>query len=186
MEDIKDKDTLNHACELDPRYQNLMTAFQQAVKRENIEQIQTYLLILLISHKLLAEEQALFDRYRLSEGKLSVLLLLKSAPQNQLSPSEIAEATRVTRGTITGLLAGLERDGYVVRRDYPSDGRRCTIQLTGQSRGVIDQLLLERFRYIEKVFACFTPAELAEQRALIEKLNHQLMKDSFMAGGFEE
>lgn len=185
MTDLKDKDTLNHACELDPRYQNLMAAFRQAVQRENIEQVQTYLLILLISRKLLAEEQALFDRYNLSEGKLSVLLLLKHAPHNQLTPSEIAEATQVTRGTMTGLLAGLERDGYVARTDYPSDGRRCTIQLTEQSLGVIDQLLLERFQHIEKVFACFTPAELAEQRALIEKLNYQLMKDSFVDGSVE-
>jgi DNA-binding MarR family transcriptional regulator len=179
MNDIKDKDTLNHACELDPRYQNLMAAFRQAVKRENIEQIQTYLLILLISRKLLAEEQALFDRYNLSEGKLSVLLLLKNAPQNQLTPSEIAEATQVTRGTMTGLLAGLERDGYVTRSEYPSDGRRCAIQLTERSLEVIDQLLLERFQHIEKLFSCFTPAELAEQRTIIEKLNYQLIKDSF-------
>jgi DNA-binding MarR family transcriptional regulator len=179
MENIKDKDTLHHACELDPRYQNLVAAFRQAVKRENMEQVQTYLLILLISRKLLAEEQALFDRYNLSEGKLSVLLLLKNAPQNQLTPSEIAEATKVTRGTMTGLLAGLERDGYVVRREYPSDGRRFTIQLTEQSLGVIEQLLLERFHHIEKLFACFTPSELDEQRTIIEKLDYQLLKDSF-------
>lgn len=179
MENIKDKDTLQHACQLDPRYQNLMAAFQQAVKRENMEQVQTYLLILLISRKLLAEEQALFDRYNLSEGKLSVLLLLKNAPQEQLTPSEIAEATQVTRGTMTGLLAGLERDGYVVRQEDPNDGRRFTIQLAEQSLGVMEQLLQERFHHIEKLFACFTPAELEGQRALIEKLDYQLLKESF-------
>lgn len=177
MDDKKDKETLIHTCQLDPRYQTLMAAFRQVVQQENNDPIQTYLLILHISRKLMAEEQALFDRHNLSEGKLSVLLLLKNAPQNQLSPSEIAEATQVTRGTMTGLLAGLVRDGYVVREEDPSDGRRYTIQLTERASDVIHQLLLERFQHIEKLFACFTTSELAKQRALIEKLNHQLMLD---------
>ena len=174
MDSKLDKETLIHSCQLDPRYQMLMAAFQQAVQHENIDSIQTYLLILHISHKLVAEEKALFDRHNLSEGKLSVLLLLRNAPQNHLSPSEIAEATQVTRGTMTGLLAGLVRDGYVVRGEDPSDGRRHTIRLTERGSDVIDQLLLERFQHIEKLFACFTTSELANQCALIEKLSHQL------------
>ena len=181
MDNLKDKDTLHQVCELDPRYQNLIGAFRQTLKREDIDRVRTYLLILLISCKLLAEEQALFKRYDLSEGKLSVLLLLKNAPQNQFTPSEIAEATQVTRGTMTGLLAGLERDGYVIRKEYPNDGRRCTIQLTEQSISVMDQLLLERFQHIEKLFACFTPSELNEQCAIIEKINYQLKKDNIIA-----
>src|SRR5512146_625485 len=160
MVDKKGKESLYYPCDLDPRYQNLRAAFQQAVKRENIEQVNTYLLFLLISRKLLAEEQALFDRYHLSEGKLSVLLLLKNTPGNQLTPSEIAEATQVTRGTMTGLLAGLERDGYVLRRDDPRDGRRCSIQLAARSAAVLDQLLLERFQHIRALFSCFSQTEL--------------------------
>jgi len=174
MDDKKAAGTLIQTCQLDPRYQTLMAAFQQVVQREAIEPIQTYLLILHISRKLVAEEKALFDRHNLSEGKLSVLLLLRNAPQNQLSPSEIADATQVTRGTMTGLLAGLGRDEYVVRGEDPSDGRRHTIRLTERGSEVIDQLLLERFQHIERLFACFSASELATQCALIEKLNHQL------------
>ncbi len=178
MGDKKDQETLIYTCQLDPRYQILMTAFQQVVQRENDDPVRTYLLILHISRKLLAEEQALFDRHNLSEGKLSVLLLLRNAPQKQLSPSEIAEATQVTRGTMTGLVAGLVRDAYVVRGKDPNDGRRYRVQLTERGSDVIDQLLLERSRHIEKLFACFTPSELATQCALIEKLNHQLAREA--------
>jgi len=170
--------TRNIPCELDPRYKNLLAAFQQVVKQEKIEQVKTYLLVLLISSKLLAEEKALFAQYNLSEGKLSVLLLLKNAPQHQLMPSEIAEATNVTRGTMTGLLAGLELDGYVVRKDDPVDGRRCAIQLTQATDAIIDQPLLDRFRHIETLFSCFSQHELEEQRGIIDKLNHQLVKES--------
>ena len=175
--------THNNACELDPRYQNLLEAFRKVAKRENIEQVKTYLQVLLISRMLLAEEQALFDGYNLSEGKLSVLLLLKSAEQNQLTPSEIAESTKVSRGTMTGLLAGLERDGYVMRQDDPGDGRRCTVKLVKSSEEIIDQLLLERFNHIDKLFSCFNQTELDGQRAIIEKLNNQLARDNLVEEG---
>ncbi len=169
----------NHPCELDPRYQNLLAAFQEAARGdENIEQVKTYLLILLISSKLLAEEKALFDRYNLSEGKLSVLLLLKNAPDHRLTPSQIAEATRVSRGTMTGLLAGLERDGYVARKDDPVDGRRCAIQLNKSAGAAIELLLQERFRHIGTLFSCFNESELKQQRGIIDKLNHQLIQES--------
>jgi DNA-binding MarR family transcriptional regulator len=75
---------------------------------------------------------------------------------------------------MTGLLAGLVRDAYVTREDDPSDGRKHLIQLTERGLTTIDQLLQERVQHIEKVFACFGPSELADQCALIEKLNHQL------------
>jgi DNA-binding MarR family transcriptional regulator len=165
-------ESLAHACRLDPRYQSLMAAFQEFVQGESLDSIQTYLLILHISRKLIAEEKALFDQYKLSEGKLSVLLLLRKAPQKQLSPSEIAEASRVTRGTMTGLLAGLVRDAYVTREDDPSDGRKHLIRLTKHGLAAIDEVLQKRVQHIEQVFACFSPSELADQCALIEKLNH--------------
>ena len=39
MDDKKDKYSLIQACEFDPRYQNLVAAFQQALQRENIEKL---------------------------------------------------------------------------------------------------------------------------------------------------
>jgi DNA-binding MarR family transcriptional regulator len=174
MDDRNGQETLISTCEFDPRYRNLVNAFRQALQRDTVDPVQAYLLILHIARRLLAEEQALFDRYHLSEGKLSVLLLLRNAPEQPLAPSEIAEATRVSRGTMTGLLAGLERDGLVVRANDPQDGRRCAILLAPHTAAVIDQLLLERYALIERLLACFSPAELEQQRAFLEKLNRQM------------
>jgi DNA-binding MarR family transcriptional regulator len=75
---------------------------------------------------------------------------------------------------MTGLLAGLVRDAYVTREDDPNDGRKHLIQLTDKGADVIERVLVERVRHIEQVFACFSPSELADQCALIEKLNYQL------------
>src|SRR6266699_1966756 len=82
---------------------------------------ETYLYFLRIASDILAQQQAFFGRYDLSEGKLVVLQLVRQAPQHRLTPSALAEAAGVTRGTMTGLLAGLERSGLVKRTQHPED-----------------------------------------------------------------
>jgi len=82
--------------------------------------------------------------YGLSEGKFYVLCYLLSTEifdQADPSPSDIAEHLGVTRGTITGLLDGLERDGYIVRLDDSNDRRALRIRMTDKARAFIDEFL---------------------------------------------
>ena len=82
--------------------------------------------------------------YGLSEGKFYVLgyLLSEETRQNpDPSPSDIAENLGVTRGTITGLLDGLERDVYVVRLDDSHDRRAVRIRMTDKARHFLDDFL---------------------------------------------
>ncbi len=68
--------------------------------------------------------------YRLSEGKFVLLFLLRDLPEG-LAPHELAERAGVTRATITGLLDGLERDGFLARHDDKEDRRswrRCRLR----------------------------------------------------------
>lgn len=70
-----------------------------------------------------------FARYGLSMGKFTVLMQLLQAGKQGLTPSKCAERAGVTRGTITGLLDGLEREGWVRRQPHTVDRRMLTIQL---------------------------------------------------------
>ena len=83
---------------------------------------ETYWFFLQMARQALAAQQAFYDRYGLSEGKLVVLLLLQQAPHYRLAPSVLAEVAGVKRATITGLLAGLERSGW---------SNACRTQKTG-------------------------------------------------------
>ena len=59
--------------------------------------------------------QEALEPYGLSEGRFFVLCCLFSEEivgRKDPSPSEIAEQLGVTRATVTGLLDGLERDGF--------------------------------------------------------------------------
>lgn len=80
----------------------------------------------------------------LTEGKFYVLVYLFSeelTAQEDPSPSDIAENLGVTRGTITGLLDGLEREGYVERCHDSRDRRALTIKMTDKTRQFLDGFL---------------------------------------------
>src|SRR2546430_3339822 len=119
----------------------------------------TYLLLLWVARDVFATQQAFYDRFELSEGKIVVLLLLRQAPHYRLTPSALAEAAGVTRGTITGLLACLERSGLVKRTEHPEDGRMFTIELTQQALALFEQILPERIHRIKEFMASLTEEE---------------------------
>ena len=82
--------------------------------------------------------------FGLSEGKFYVLGFLLSEEtrhQDDPSPSDIADNLGVTRGTITGLLDGLERDDYIERYDDTHDRRAIRIRMTDKARLFIDEFL---------------------------------------------
>lgn len=177
MSDNFGKEAQDTRCDLTPRYKNLLAEIRLASNKPELEQnelagIETYLLFLQVAAQGLGGCQAFLDQFALSEGKLSVLLLLKNTPHQSLTPSEIADGACVTRGTITGLLAGLERDGYIVREEDPRDGRKAVIMLTRRAKEAIQKLMTERFTHIQDTISGFTPEEMRQLRALLEKLNY--------------
>ena len=70
----------------------------------------------------------------LSEGKFKILMLLFDAKDHSLSPTELAKQSNVTKATITGLLDGLVRDGFVSRTHQNKDKRKISIELTKRKR----------------------------------------------------
>ena len=156
-----------------PRYQVL---FDLACHMPEVDaaSVRTYFLFLKVAHDVFAAQQAFYDRFELSEGKMVVLLLLHQAPHYRLTPSALAEAAAVTRGTMTGLLTGLERSGLVKRTDHPEDGRMFSIELTKPALELFEHMLPERFNYIAEFMSSLTEEEQHQLRALLEKMNRGL------------
>lgn len=96
--------------------------------------------------------------HRLSESKFVLLLLLLDASDG-LAPFALAERAGVTRATITGLLDGLERDGFVARHADPEDRRRISVRLTEQGQSKARDLIDEHTRWIASLFAGFDEGE---------------------------
>lgn len=107
--------------------------------------------------------------HRLSEGKFVILFLLNDQPEG-LSPHELADRAGVTRATITGLIDGLERDGFVERRSGLNDRRKIAVVLTETGRKTAGNLLGEHSGWIASLFAGFSADEHQTFHTLLQRI----------------
>lgn len=95
----------------------------------------------------------------LSEGKFKILMLLFDAKDHSLSPTELAKQSNVTKATITGLLDGLVRDGFVSRTHQNKDKRKISIELTKREKEQLKQFLPGHFSKISAVMENYSDEE---------------------------
>lgn len=107
--------------------------------------------------------------HNLSEGKFVVLFLLHGQPQG-LPPHELADRAGVTRPTITGLLDGLERDGFLARHGDLQDRRKVSIRLSPKGEATARTLFTEHTRWIGTLFEGFSPDERDQFSALLQRV----------------
>ncbi len=101
----------------------------------------------------------------LSESRFLLLALLDDRPDG-LPPHELADAAGVTRATITGLLDGLERDGFVSRRPSLEDRRKTSVSLTPRGQSTLARLLDDHTTWIVSLLSDLG----SEERQLLSAL----------------
>jgi DNA-binding MarR family transcriptional regulator len=112
----------------------------------------------------------------LSEGRFVLLFLLRDRPDG-LAPHVLADRAGVTRGTITGLLDGLERDGLVRRTADPEDRRRVRVMLTTSGEAVTARAFQEHAGWIAGLTAGLSAEEQADLVRLLGKLRAGLASE---------
>jgi DNA-binding MarR family transcriptional regulator len=80
----------------------------------------------------------------LSIATFNVLMILEGA-ETSLCPWQIGERLLVTRGTVTGLLDSLEKQGLIRRVPNPEDRRSLQVELTAKARKLLGGLCGEHF-----------------------------------------
>ena len=109
------------------------------------------------------------QRLGIHPGQHFVLLHMSRAKEIP-SQAKLAEEMDVSPALVARTLKQLEGGGYIRRADSMSDGRRNEIAITEKGEGVL-QDGLEIFRDVDKrSFAGFTPQEIDQFEALLEKL----------------
>ncbi len=112
-----------------------------------------------------------------SAARYQILMGLWASKADGIAHKDIVAAMGVTRATVSGLMAALERDGLVKSHVDGEDRRKLIARLTMKGEAVIKkqhELNLARFR---AVFASFSLGELASLTALL----HQF-RDAFDIG----
>jgi DNA-binding MarR family transcriptional regulator len=92
-----------------------------------------------------------------SESQFMHLLALNG----DMSPSQLAQQSGLTSGTVTGVLDRLEKLGFVRRENHPSDRRKVVVVLDEAAvRSAMEPFYADQGRALAAVIDRFTTAEL--------------------------
>jgi len=90
-----------------------------------------------------------------------------------MNMKDLAAATLVTKGTLTGIVDRLEKKG-IVRREVPPNNRRSFIVLlTDEGEALFHQVFPVHVAYLQARFERLTPDELNQLHQLLRKLQKQ-------------
>ncbi|WP_130860347.1 MarR family winged helix-turn-helix transcriptional regulator [Gracilibacillus phocaeensis] len=114
--------------------------------------------------------QSYFAKYGLSLNKFNILMLLYRAPKNELFPSELANSVGLTRGTVTGLLDGLEKQEWVKRKHSSVDRRKLTIKLTESGKERLVDMLPNHYYRTSALLDNLSTGEKESLKHILEKI----------------
>lgn len=111
--------------------------------------------------RLLRRVRAADAESRLSASRLSALsVLVYGGPR---SVGELASAEQVTAPTMSRLVTGMERDGYVRRKPDAADGRRVRVEVTASG---VRKLERARRRRVERLAGLIGDLPVEEREAV--------------------
>jgi DNA-binding MarR family transcriptional regulator len=117
---------------------------------DQTDSLSTISLVTRIAKMVLRATDEHFAKLGISQTKLTVLIYLSEEPDLSASPSTLATHCDISRAAMTGLLDGLEQEGFVERAGHPSDRRALTIRLTPKGQQFLRRVLpQDRYRLSE-------------------------------------
>ena len=111
----------------------------------------------------------------ISPEQVSLLVAIKYAPG--LGIRDLAANERISPPALTKHVDRLERDGLVVRRQHPDDGRRIGLTLTEEGQRVLRRVRSRRTAWLATRLRGLDPKELAAVEAAIEPLSRLLKEE---------
>lgn len=125
----------------------------------------------------------------LTQGKWRTLIHLSQAG-NKLTQKEIAERMGVEEPTLAGLLDRLQKDGWIQRRESPSDRRCKIVHLQRRSRAVLDEIFNTAHGLRHELMEDVSPDDLETcarvLRHIREKAEQPLRRNGGGAAGVKE
>jgi DNA-binding MarR family transcriptional regulator len=135
--------------------------------------LEAFLKIMWITAQIDRSLELHFAEWDISRGRFMLLMSLykdfcgmnlatggeASKTPGVMSPSELAANLDVTRGNMTGLLDGLEREGWIRRTSHPEDRRGVLITLTDDGLKRLEKILPVHYHRMNLLLSTLTTAE---------------------------
>lgn len=159
-------------CKDMPRYECLVEASKRFPDLDPMA-ADLYMRLLHVADRLHRVDEAELAAHGFSPARFAVLMLLWDPGlaydgEVPLPQVELADRAGVSRATMTGLVDGLERDGFVVRRQHPEDRRVTLVALTAAARRQLERMMPAYCRHVSGVLAGLGPRERqALRRSLV-------------------
>lgn len=134
------------------------------------QSIKTTIQFIHFAEELFKSIDARFAGMGLSRGKIMMLCILYADTNHSLLPSELADRAQVTRGTITGLVDGLEAEGWVKRKHDSNDRRRMAVELTAKGMQFVEQHVEGYVSLMITLTSKLDDADFVKIQELIQKL----------------
>lgn len=115
-----------------------------------------------------------FGRYGVSQGRFTLLMLLKRQPEHTATPAQLADLAAVTRATVTGLVDGLADEGLVERTHRTDDRRSVSVRLTKKGLALLERILPDHYARLGAVMSRLTRADKKQLAALLGKVREGL------------
>ncbi len=157
-----------------PDYQRLCRLTKKVPDLEP-DEIMMYELLRAIADEMVAQLKASLDRHGISEGRLRVLAILLDQ-DGPATHTELAKSSGVTKGTITGLVDGLEHDGYVSRSASPSDRRVSHIEITSEGEQLLRRVLPGHIQCLSELVGVISKSDQTKLLKLLQKFRAGLFK----------
>lgn len=154
-----------------PKFEDLLTLSGRfPIIGQNAAALKAYLGLMETALAVEAMTDRNLGRFGLGQARFSLLGKLWHNMPEPMTPTELSEACGVSKGVITGLLDGLERDGYLSRGGRGKDRRVTPITISEKGRELVEGIVPEYLRWISGLVEALDPREQAELARLLGKV----------------
>lgn len=108
----------------------------------------------------------------LTDTKAKILGALTHHPE--LTAKDLLPWTEVEKASLTELLRGLERDGLILRKPHPTDGRAILLSISDAGRAMQPRIIEALEKASDDLFSVFTEEEAEEFNRLCGLLSSRL------------
>jgi DNA-binding MarR family transcriptional regulator len=105
-----------------------------------------------------------------SPARFQILVRLWAAKGSGVAQKEIAAGMGVTRATVSGLMAALERDGLVTSAVAGNDRRSLLASLTRKGEATVEKAIDANKAMLRKAFLALSPEELTILMTTLERI----------------
>jgi len=141
----------------------------------NVDAVETCIALLSTASDISKKFDENFSKYGISEGKFTILMLLYRQSGYQLSPISLSKRAEVTKGTMTGLIAGLENQGFIDKIPNPCDLRGYLVCLSSKGLRILEEILPVHYTLITKLMSGLEDSHLKELNSLLNLLSKNLL-----------